>query len=183
MYESSFHRESVVSVFFVFCGFFYIFIDWMYCDRWGPKIPGCLSVCVCVCLCVCLFALERRNYRANFNKTFQKGSLVGLYVCVFTFSHLHWLNLLWSWGSENTGVSVCVSVCLCVCLSVRARTAKLLGQFQWNFPNMTPSRFICVLLSFGSLTYIMTSRLPYWTKKRAHCHGHSFHPIFWKFEI
>ena len=34
-----------------------IFIDWMYCDRGGPKIPGCLSVSLCVyasvCVCVC----------------------------------------------------------------------------------------------------------------------------------
>ena len=30
------------------------FIDWMYWDRSGPKIPGCLSVCVSVCLCACL---------------------------------------------------------------------------------------------------------------------------------
>ena len=31
------------------------FIDWMYWDRSGRKIPGCLSVCLylCVCLCVC----------------------------------------------------------------------------------------------------------------------------------
>ena len=30
-----------------------IFIDWMYWDRSGPKMPGCLSVCLCVCLSVC----------------------------------------------------------------------------------------------------------------------------------
>ena len=30
-----------------------IFIDWIYCDRWGPENRGCLSVCVSVCLCVC----------------------------------------------------------------------------------------------------------------------------------
>ena len=29
-------------------------IDWMYCDRSGRKIPGCLSVCLSVCLCVCV---------------------------------------------------------------------------------------------------------------------------------
>ena len=30
-----------------------IFIDWMYCDRWGPENRG-LSVCVCVCLSICV---------------------------------------------------------------------------------------------------------------------------------
>ena len=32
------------------------FIDWMYWDRSGRKIPGCLSVrvCVYVCLCECM---------------------------------------------------------------------------------------------------------------------------------
>ena len=52
-----------------------IFIDWMYWDRRGPKIPG-LSVCVCVCLCVCLSVClcraVSRNYWADFNKTLQK---------------------------------------------------------------------------------------------------------------
>ena len=37
-----------------------IFIDWKYCDHWGPEIPRlpvrvcvCVSVCLSVCLCVC----------------------------------------------------------------------------------------------------------------------------------
>ena len=49
----------------------------MYCNRWGPEIPGLsvrVCVCVCVCLCVCLFALERRNYWADFDETLQKWS-------------------------------------------------------------------------------------------------------------
>ena len=35
-------------------------------------------------------------------------------------------------------VCVCVYVCLCVYLSVRARTPKLLGRFQYNFPKKVP---------------------------------------------
>ena len=38
------------------CSFYIvIFIDWMYCDRWGPKNGGCLPVCLCVCVSVCLY--------------------------------------------------------------------------------------------------------------------------------
>ena len=39
---------------------------------------------------------------------------------IFTFSHFHWLNVLWSLGSGKPGV-VCLSVCLCVCLCVCLR--------------------------------------------------------------
>ena len=35
------------------------FIDWMYWDRSGPKIPGCLSVCVCLCVCLSVFVSVR----------------------------------------------------------------------------------------------------------------------------
>ena len=80
-----------------------------------------------------------------------------LVIQVFTFSHFHWLNAFWSLGSDNIGdvclcvcVSVCVSVCLCVC--VCARTPKLPGRFQWNYPKMIPSRSICVRLSFSLLS-------------------------------
>ena len=66
------------------------FIDWMYLDLSGPKIPGCLSV------------------------------------------HL--------------------SVCLCVCLSVRARTSKLPGRFQWNLPQRVPYISSYAYLSSNSLT-------------------------------
>ena len=66
-------------------GFFFTFshfIDWMYWDRSGWKIPGCLSVCVSVCVCVCLITLERQNYRADFNETYHKWSPICLVVCV-----------------------------------------------------------------------------------------------------
>ena len=86
----------------------------------------------------------------------QKYAKHTFYWSVFTFSHFHWLNVLWSWGSEIPGVSVrasvCVSVYLSVCVSVRARTPKLPGWFQWNFPKMIPSRSICARLSFSSLS-------------------------------
>ena len=39
-------------------------------------------------------------------------------ILLFTFSHHHWLNVLWSLGSGKPGV-VCLSVCLCVCVCVR----------------------------------------------------------------
>ena len=107
-----------------------IFIDWMYCDRGGPKIPGCLSVrvcvcvsvcvcvCLCVCVCVCLFALERRNYRADFNETFQKWSLVGLYVCVWVSAHYHnWWRHGRHVGRKNEGTV----------------TATVFIRFSWNF--------------------------------------------------
>ena len=64
----------------------------------------------------------------------------------FYIQPFHWLNVLWSFGLENTGLSVCLSVCLTdylpVCASVRlslcATTPKLLGWFQWNFLQMVP---------------------------------------------
>ena len=46
-----------------------------------------LCVCVCVRVSVCLFALERRNYRADFNETFQKWSPICLVVCVWVLAH------------------------------------------------------------------------------------------------
>ena len=56
----------------------------------------------------------------------------------FTFSHFHWLNVLWSLGSGKPGLSVCGCVCLCVCVSVcvsvTSRLPKLLGRFQPNLP-------------------------------------------------
>ena len=39
----------------------------------------------------------------------------------FYIQSFHWLNVLGSFGSENTGLSVCVSVCVCVCLCVCSR--------------------------------------------------------------
>ena len=82
-------------------------------------------------------------------------------------------------------LSVCLSVCLCVCasvcLSLHVRTPKVLGQFQWNFPQMVPYMSSYARLSFSSLTYLMMSRPPSLTKKRGHCHNHSLYPIFLKF--
>ena len=51
------------------------------------RYRGCLSVCVCVRLCVCLFALEHRNYWADFTQTLQEWSLVGLVVRVCVSAH------------------------------------------------------------------------------------------------
>ena len=55
------------------------------------RYRGCLSVCLCVCLyvclSVCLFALERRNYWADFTQTLQEWSLVGLVVRVCVSAH------------------------------------------------------------------------------------------------
>ena len=65
------------------------FIDLMYWDRSGQKIPGCLSLCLFVCLSVCLFALERQNYRADFDKTHKKWSPIYLIVCVCVSAHYH----------------------------------------------------------------------------------------------
>ena len=54
--------------------------------RVGKYRVVCLSVCVCVCVClsgcVYLLALERQNYRADFNETYHKWSLECLVVCV-----------------------------------------------------------------------------------------------------
>ena len=53
-------------------------------------------------------------------------------------------------------LSVCLwvwaSLYLCVCVSVRARTPKLMGQFQWNFLKIVPYITSCVRISFSSLT-------------------------------
>ena len=65
------------------------FIDLMYWDRSGPKIPGCLCLCQFVCLSVCLFALERQHYRAEFDKTYKKWSPVCRIVCVCVSAHWH----------------------------------------------------------------------------------------------
>lgn len=57
-----------------------IFIDWMYCNRLGPKIPGYLYMCVSVSLSV--------DYPAGFNETFQKDSLkfyLCTYICVTAY--------------------------------------------------------------------------------------------------
>ena len=63
------------------------FIDGMYWDRSGQKIPGCLSVCVSVCLCVCVSALVWRNYRNDFDETFQKWFSICLVVRVCVSAH------------------------------------------------------------------------------------------------
>ena len=102
---------------------------------------------------------------------------------LFTFSHFHWLNVLWSSGSGKPGLSVCLSVCLCVCLSVNSRLSKLLGRFQQNLPKLFPQWSSYARFIFSSLAYLMTSRRPFCMRARGHCHGHSFDPIFLKFTI
>ena len=65
---------------------FYVYKHRCLCLYWTLSLTlsffVCLCVCVSVCLSVCLFALERRNYRADFNKTFPKLSPICLVVCV-----------------------------------------------------------------------------------------------------
>ena len=51
------------------------------------RVSVCVCVCVSVCLSVCLFALERRNYWADFTQTLQEWSLVGLVVRVCVSAH------------------------------------------------------------------------------------------------
>ena len=66
---------SVQSVFIFIIFFFFTFshiIDWMYWNRSGPKILGCLSVCLSMCVPVCLSALVWRNYRTNLKENFPK---------------------------------------------------------------------------------------------------------------
>ena len=58
------------------------------------------------------------------------------------------------WDRSGQKIPCCLSVlcvCLSVCLFVRARTPKLLNQFQWNFPQMVPYMSSCARLSFSSL--------------------------------
>ena len=126
------------------------------------------------------------------NSTFDFIRVTGktLFIYLFTFSHFHWLNVLWSSGSGKPGVvclCVCVSVCLCVCVSVcvsvTSLLAKLLGRFQPNLPKLVPQWSSCVRFIFSSLAYLMTSRRPFCMRARGHCHGHSFDPIFLKFII
>ena len=58
--------------------------------------------------------------------TTERASVMGPYevkdisyiLFIITFSHFHWLNVLRSWGSENTRLTVCLCVSLSVCLSV-----------------------------------------------------------------
>ena len=44
----------------------------------------CVCVCVCVWLSLCVYALVWRNYLADFDETFQNGSLY-VYWCAFVF--------------------------------------------------------------------------------------------------
>ena len=83
LYQTGLPQEDVM-LFFTFSHFHWLNVLW----SWGSENTGvsvCLSVRLCVCVCVCLFAPVRRNYRADFNETFQNWSLVGLYVCVWVW--------------------------------------------------------------------------------------------------
>ena len=54
----------------------------------------------------------------------------------FTFSHFHWLNVLWSSGSWMVCLCVCLSVCLSVCVSIClepwAITTGPISMKLWN---------------------------------------------------
>ena len=60
---------------------------------------------------------------------------------VFTFSRLHWLNVLWSFGSRNLWLSVCLSSAVCQNYS---------ADFNLTYPNEFP-RSSCARLWFSSL--------------------------------
>ena len=90
--------KSLAYILKITCLHSVIFIEWTYCDRLDPKIPGylhiylpfCLSICMSFCLYVsvyvCLFALERRNYLADFYYTFHKWSpIIYVWLCAFEF--------------------------------------------------------------------------------------------------
>ena len=52
-----------------------------------------------------------------------------------------------------------------------------------NFHEGSPWNLGLKRFCFGSLTLLMTSRAPFFTNKREHCHCLSFDPIYLKFEI
>ena len=98
----------------------------------------CLCVCLSVCLSVCLFALERRNYRADFNETFQKWSLVGLYVRVWVSAHYHnWWRHGRHVGRKNEGTV----------------TATVFIRFSWNFEYNICSSLLGLGLHFSDLRH------------------------------
>ena len=43
-----------------------------------------------------------------------------------------WLKLLGSFGSENTGLSVCLCVCLCVCVCVSVCLCVCVSALEWQ---------------------------------------------------
>ena len=69
-----------------------------------------------------------------------------------SFSLTECIGIVWVGKYRVVCLSVCLCVCVCVCLSVCARTPKLLGWFQWNFPQRVSYISSCVRLSFSSLT-------------------------------
>ena len=68
-----------------------------------------------------------------------KDVWVGIRICIFY--NVHWLDALWSSGSEN-GLSDCVYV--------YANRPKLLVQFPHFFSNMGPVMSNCARLCFSS---------------------------------
>ena len=95
-----------------------IFIEWMYCDRWGPKNLGLsVYVCVCVCLRVCL-----RQYSVTtgpISNTFSPNGLfpIGIVVCVCVLAYWHdWRFYgpqVWMKKRLHCHAHICVCVCVC----------------------------------------------------------------------
>ena len=107
------------------------------------------SRCTCIMPQIQMQWLEKVSRLANYLRvSFTDNS--------FLHSVFHWLNVLGSFGSENTGLSLCLCVCLSVCMSlcvcVRAGIAKPLGRFQWNLPKKVLYMSIGVRLCFSLLT-------------------------------
>ena len=85
-------------------------------------LSACLSVCLSVCPCVHMQSLQPKQiskfWRSDRSLLFYLFLLVwNLQINedladIFTFiQSYHWLNVLWSFGYENTGLSFCLCVC------------------------------------------------------------------------
>ena len=69
--------------------------------------------------------------------------IIRFYIQLF-----HWLNVLGSFGSENTGLSLCLCVCLSVCLCMCVCVSALVWRNHWaDFNETIRKKFsICLVV-------------------------------------